>query len=493
MNGHDETARMAALYGDGDVAQPVEPFNSEAEQAVLAGLILDNQRATDVQDWLREDDFYVPAHRAVYAAILVLLEKNQPADGVTVGEWFEAQGTEQARDHGNLAMHLASNAFTSANVVAYAEIVAERSRLRQLQEVGRQLVAAAGSPGNLSASDIAARSASDLARITPAKATGLRPYREVLQKLGNALHERHYNGHQIGQPTPWKEVNQAIGGLRDGEVIVLAARSNQGKSTLAFQQSRFTGLREGQRVALFSMEMNDVDVAARDVSSMGNIPLQWLMGQDCEDAEVYWSKSTEAIKKLRDAEIVIDDDPQLSAIQIVARAKRAHRQKRLTLVVVDHLHEMALPGKQGEVIERGQALRDLKALAKNLKLPVLVLAQLNRGAAEGRPPEIKDIRGSGGIEEVADLILFIHRPEVYNPGDRPGVVQLIVGKGRNVKTGTVVNLRNRYEYQRAEDWDGLVPERFEELEPPAPKGFGPTPARWRPRNKPNPGRGGSDD
>ncbi|KAK6697080.1 hypothetical protein SNK04_014345 [Fusarium graminearum] len=154
------------------------------------------------------------------------------------------------------------------------------------------------------------------------------------------------------------------------------------------------------------------------------------------------------------ASILLDDDPQLSAPQIVARAKRAHARKPLRLVVLDHLHEMALPGKQGEVIERGQAMRDIKGLAKFLRCPILILAQLNRDAAKGERPQVKDIRGSGGIEEVADVILFVHRPDVYNPNDRPGLVEVIVGKGRNIQTGTVVALRNQYQYQRAVDWDG---------------------------------------
>lgn len=287
----------------------------------------------------------------------------------------------------------------------------------------------------------------------------------------------------MGLPTPWRDVNKAIGSLQPGKVYVMAARSNQGKSTLAFQQARFSGLR-GTRTALFSMEMTDEDVAARDVSALGNIPLSWVVGLDNDDDELNWGKFVPTLRALEGANMLIDDDPQLTSAAIVSRAKRAHRQQPLELILVDHLHEMTLPGKQGEAIERGQALRDLKGLAKNLHVPVVVLAQLNRGAADGKRPQIADIRGSGGIEEVADVILFIHRPEVYDPSHSPGQIEVIVGKGRNIKTGTVVTLRNRFEYQRADDMDCVsvtdlaeIDRREREREAPAERRGGWSPGR----------------
>lgn len=502
MNGHDETERMAALYADGmrEPAQSV-PHNADAERSVLAAMMHDNNAVTMVQDWLREDDFFVSTHRAIYAAVLALTSASKQADTVTVAEWLESSAGDHARENANVAYDIGLKAFTSANVVAYAEIVAERSRLRQVLEIGQQLVAAALSPEGSAAAELAARSASELAQIAPARTSGLMPYREHVKEFYEELRSRHQDGKSIGLPTPWSELNTAIGGLRDGEVTVIAARSNMGKSLMGFSIARMTGLR-GDPVAVFSMEMNGSDVVARDVAAMGDVPLQWLMGQDDGDSEIHWSRTTEAIKNLLPASILLDADPQLSAQQIIARAKRAHRQKPLRLVVVDHIHEMALPGKQGEVIERGQAMRDLKGLAKALRCPLVVLAQLNREAAatgdkrdyQGRP-QIRHIRGAGGIEEVADVILFVHRPDVYNPADRPGLIEVIVGKGRNVKTGAVVNLRNRFEYQRAEDWSGQAPEPFKDTPAPQPasRGLGAVPGKWKPKNTSGHNRGGWDD
>lgn len=467
------------------------PHNLDAEMAVLAGLMLHNAELANVQDWLAEKDFYSCQHQAVYSAIVALAGANKPADGVTVGEWIYANVAEGADDLAMLALQLASTAYTAANVVSYAEVIVEHSHKRQFIETCQKALQAAYSRRGHSAEELAAHMASRLNSIAPVRSTGLRPYREVMKRFSDELLARHRDGKPIGMPTPWADVNKAIGGLQDGQVIVLAARSNMGKSLLGFQLARFTGLR-GDAVAVFSMEMNDTDVAARDVAALGEIPLQWIIGQDVdgsgEDADLYWSRATAAISDMMGASILLDDDPQLSAPQIVARAKRAHARKPLRLVVLDHLHEMTLPGKQDEAIERGQALRDLKGLAKFLKCPVVVLAQLNRAGAEAKRPEVKHIRGSGGIEEVADVILFVHRPDVYNPADRPGLVEVIVGKGRNIQTGTVVALRNQYQYQRAVDWDGPAYE-FNEA-PPEPKK---PPRQLAPRLGSRRGRQGDDE
>lgn len=433
------------------------PFNIDAEARVLAGLMLHNDELSNVQDWLAAADFYAEDHQLIYEAVIDLCGKNKPADAVTVGEWLYAKAVGNGNQLAATATQIASEGYTRANVVAHAEVVVEHSRMRQFMDLCERGMKAARSRRGHSAGELAAHMASQLGVIAPVRATGLRPYRDVMKRFADQLQDRHVNGTPIGMPTPWADINKAIGGMRDGQVYVLAARSNMGKSLMGFQQARFTGLR-GDSVAVFSMEMVDTDVAARDVAALGEIPLQWLVGNggECsaEDEELYWAKSTPAINDLKSASILLDDDPQLSAPQIVARAKRAHSRQPLRLVVIDHLHEMTLPGKQDEALERGQALRDIKGLAKFLNCPVLVLAQLNRAGAKGERPKVTDIRGSGGIEEVADVILFVHRPDVYNPGDRPGLVEVIVGKGRNIQTGTVVSLRNEYQYQRAVDWDG---------------------------------------
>ncbi|WWW34545.1 DnaB-like helicase C-terminal domain-containing protein [Stenotrophomonas rhizophila] len=325
------------------------PHNLDAETAVLAGLMLHNAELANVQDWLAEQDFYSHQHRVIYSAIVALAGSNKPADGVTVGEWIYANIADDADGLAMLAINLACEAYTAANVVSYAEVIVEHSHKRQFIDTCQKALQAAYSRRGHSAEELAAHMAARLSSIAPVRTTGLRPYREVMKRFSDELLARHRDGKPIGMPTPWADVNKAIGGLQDGQVIVLAARSNMGKSLLGFQLARFTGLR-GDAVAVFSMEMNDTDVAARDVAALGEVPLQWIIGQDLsesqEDSDGYWARATVAISEMMGASILLDDDPQLSAPQIVARAKRAHARKPLRLVVLDHLHEMTLPGSR---------------------------------------------------------------------------------------------------------------------------------------------------
>lgn len=452
--------------------EDAQTFNLDAEAAVLAGLLLDNDELTNVQDWLTSADFYSPDHGRIYECVLELSGENKLADAITAGEWLLDKGGEDGRRLQTLASEIAGSAYTRANVVPYAEVVVEHSRMRRFIDTCRRALKAATGRSGHSAEQLASHLSTQMADIAPVRAVGPRPYREVVRKFADQLRDRHLNGTPIGLPTPWADVNKAIGGLKPGQVYVIAARSNMGKSLLGFQLSRFTGMR-GDQVVEFSMEMVDTDVVARDVAAMGEIPLQWLVGNGDDesgaDSDIYWAKAGTAMDDLLKANVLIDDDPQLSAPQIVSRSKRVHRRKPVRLVVVDHLHEMALPGKKSEADERGQALRDLKGLAKFLDCPVVVLAQLNREGGKGERPKVTDIRGSGGIEEVADVILFVHRPDVYNPIDRPGLVEVIVGKGRNIKTGSVISLRNEYQYQRAVDWDGPAYEFDAEPQQPKPR------------------------
>lgn len=472
--------------------EDAQTFNLDAEAAVLAGLLLDNDELANVQDWLTSADFYSPDHGRIYECVLELSGENKLADAITAGEWLLDKGGEDGRRLQTLASEIAGSAYTRANVVPYAEVVVEHSRMRRFIDTCRRALKAATGRSGHSAEQLASHLSTQMADIAPVRAVGPRPYREVVRKFADQLRDRHLNGTPIGLPTPWADVNKAIGGLKPGQVYVIAARSNMGKSLMGFQLARFTGMR-GDQVIEFSMEMVDTDVVARDVAAMGEIPLQWLVGngdqEAAQDSDIYWGKASPAMDELMKAAVLIDDDPQLSAPQIVSRSKRVHRRKPVRLVVVDHLHEMALPGKKSEADERGQALRDLKGLAKFLDCPVVVLAQLNREGGKGERPKVTDIRGSGGIEEVADVILFVHRPDVYNPTDRPGLVEVIVGKGRNIKTGSVISLRNEYQYQRAVDWDGPAYEFDAEPRQPKPRKL-PLAPRLGVRGR---NRGGSDD
>lgn len=447
--------------GSSRIEQPcLPPQSAEAEQAVLGGLMLAPEALPKVADWLEPVAFYRRAHQIIYRAILELAEKGQPFDAVTMGEWFESQGLAEQVAGGAYLVELASTTPSAANIVAYAEIVLNKARMREVIEVGSQLVNDGFHPNGRDIAEILQGAQHRLVALGPTVRMGPRSAKEALAGLYDDLVRRHSANALPGLPTPWQDVNRITHGFQDGEVVLIAARSNMGKSVLGFQLSAFNALR-GHRTLRFSLEMTEQQAIRRDVSALASVPHEWFLDPRTGE-ESYWKLTTAAIAQLRDAPLLIDDSPRLSASQIVARARREHLRAPVRMVLVDHLHEMKLPGKQGEVIERADALRDLKALAKTLDCPVLVLAQLNRGAAsadraDARRPRLTDLRGSGGIEEVADVVLFLHRPDYYQADDMPGVLELTVGKGRDIRTGERIYLRNRFDVMRADDWEGPMP------------------------------------
>jgi replicative DNA helicase len=433
------------------------PHSVEAEQAVLGGLMLRPAALAEISDWISEPDFYRRDHQCIYRAILELAEKDKPFDAVTIGEWFESMGMAEQVAGGAYLVELATNTPSSANIKAYAEIVLEKSQWRQLIAAGTDAVNASFQPVGRDLAEVKQEFQRRLSSLGSDHKTGPESAKVCLEALYEDLVRRFELNAMPGLPTPWRELNEITHGLQDGEVVVIAARSNMGKSVVGFQLSAFNALR-GNRTVRFSLEMTKTQATRRDAAALGNIPYTWML--DPRDGD-HWSRLSEAIKELRGAPLLTDDTPRLSASQIAARAQREHLRAPVRMVLVDHLHEVKLPGKHGEVVERADALRDLKALAKRLGCPVVVLAQLNRGAskdpAEARRPRLTDLRGSGGIEEVADVVLFLHRPDYYKPDDMPGVIEVIVGKGRDIPTGKTIYLQNRFDVMRADDWEGPPP------------------------------------
>jgi replicative DNA helicase len=436
----------------------VPPQSVEAEQAVLGGLMLRPASLVEVSDWISEQDFYRRDHQLIYRAILELAEKEKPFDAVTLGEWFEAMNLSEQVAGGAYLIELATTTPSAANIKAYAEIVLERAKWRRLIDIGTDLANVAQQPGVRDVAEVTQEHQHRLSMLAPDPHIGLEPAKASLKLLYEDLLARHEAESIPGLPMPWSELNTLTHGLQDGEVIVVAARSNMGKSAFGFQLAAFNALR-GNKTLRFSLEMTKAQAARRDVAALGDIPYAWLL--DPREGD-HWAQVTEAIRTLRNAPLLTDDSPRLSTPQIAARSQREHLRAPVRMVLVDHLHELKLPGKQGEVVERADALRDLKALAKRLRCPVVVLAQLNRGAAsldrsESRRPRLIDLRGSGGIEEVADVVLFLHRPDYYKPDDMPGVIEVTVGKGRDIPTGKTIYLQNRFDVMRADDWEGPPP------------------------------------
>jgi len=422
----------------------VPPHSIEGEQAVLGGLLLSSRAFDQVADIVTEPDFYREDHRLIFRAISELNNRGRPCDAVTVTEWFESHGLVDQIDGGGYISQLASNTPSAANVRAYAEIVRERSILRQLVDVGAEITSGAFASDGRNSRELLEEAERKVFAIadqdlrTGATFVAIQEaIREAIEKLQElAEHE----GDITGIPTGFKDFDEKTAGLQDSDLIIVAGRPSMGKTTLAMNIAENAAIKHEKPVAIFSMEMSAQQLVRRMFSSLGQIDQNKLRSGNLDDLD--WPKLTSAMNLLHKSHIFIDETPSLSPAELRARARRLKREHDIGLIVVDYLQLMAVPGtRENRATEIAEISRSLKAIAKELHLPVIALSQLNR-ALEQRPnkrPVMADLRESGSIEQDADLIVFIYRDEVYNE-DSPekGKAEIIIGKHRNGPTGTVV-------------------------------------------------------
>jgi len=422
----------------------VPPHSIEAEQAVLGGLMLAEKAWDQVADRLREEDFYRRDHQLIFRAIGALSEKNQPCDAVTLGEWFEAQGLAEQVGGSNYILELASTTPSAANITAYADIVREKSVLRQLIDVGTGIANDGFQPEGRPAREIVESAEQAVFRIAEAGSRGRQGFvaiRGAVKEAFRMLQERYESKGQItGVPTGFIDFDNMTTGLQGGDLVILAARPSMGKTALALNMAEYAALKTKRAVAVFSMEMSASQLAFRLISSLGRINAQRLRTGQLEDED--WSRVSHAITLLAEAKIFIDDTPALSPTELRSRARRLAREHGgLGLVVIDYLQLMQVPGnKENRATEISEISRSLKALAKELNVPVIALSQLNRSLEQrqDKRPVMADLRESGAIEQDADVIIFIYRDEYYNQDSTDkGLAEVIIGKQRNGPTGTV--------------------------------------------------------
>jgi len=435
----------------------VPPHSIEAEQAVLGGLMLSGQAWDRVADKLSEEDFYRHEHRLIFRAIGELTARNMPCDAVTLGEWFEHNGTAELVGGVAYVVELANSTPSAANIEAYAQIVREKSVLRQLIDAGTEIAGDGFNPKGRSVSELIESAEQKVFRIAESGSRGSRQFVRIKDAAGEAvrlLHDRAGSDSPItGLATGFTDFDHLTSGLQPGDLIILAARPSMGKTAFSVNIAEYAAIREKKAVAIFSMEMSAVQLTFRLLSSLGRINQQHLRTGKLEEEE--WPRVTSAIALLADARIFIDDTPGLSPTELRARARRLKRSNDLGLIVIDYLQLMAVPGnKENRATEISEISRSLKALAKELAVPVIALSQLNRSLEQrtDKRPQMSDLRESGAIEQDADLIVFIYRDEYYNK-DSPekGVAEIIIGKQRNGPTGTV-KLTFRGQYTKFENY-----------------------------------------
>ncbi|MDH5551896.1 MAG: replicative DNA helicase [Nitrosomonas sp.] len=436
------------------------PHSIETEQSVLGGLMLDNQSWDKIADLISGDDFYRHDHRLIYKHICKLIENNKPADVVTVAESLE--NSAELQNVGGLAYigAIVQSTPSAANIRRYAEIIRERSIMRQLAQVGAQISDASYNPAGRSAATLLDEAESKVFDIAEEGARGkvgfvdIQPLlKQVVERI-ELLYNQDNTSDVTGVASGFRDLDQKTSGFQPGDLIIVAGRPSMGKTAFSLNIAEHVGLELNKPVAVFSMEMGGAQLAMRMLGSVGRLDQHKVRTGQLQDDD--WPKLTHALGKLNDAPIFIDESAALNSLELRARARRLYRQHgELGLIVIDYLQLMS-SSSQGEnrATEISEISRSLKGLAKELKVPVIALSQLNR-SLEQRPnkrPVMSDLRESGAIEQDADVILFIYRDEVYNPDTQDkGIAEIIIGKQRNGPIGKV-DLTFLGEYTRFESY-----------------------------------------
>jgi replicative DNA helicase len=432
---------------DRQIAQlRIPPHSIEGESSVLGGLLLDNSAWDRVGDLLVDSDFYRYEHRLIFGAVGALINATKPADVITVFEQLQSQG--KADEIGGLTYlnSLAQYVPSASNIRRYAEIVRERSILRKLVSASDEIATAAFNPQGKGVDKILDEAEQKIFNIGEEGSRmkqGFQAMDTLVVQLLDRVQEMADNPNDItGVPTGFYDLDRMTSGLQAGDLIILAARPSMGKTSLAINIAEHVALNEGLPVAVFSMEMGASQLAVRIVGSIGRIDQTHLRTGRLTDDE--WPRLTEAIEKLRNVSLNIDETPGLTTSELRANARRLARQcGKLGLIVVDYLQLMSVSSgmsDENRATAVGEISRGLKMLAKELQCPVIALSQLSRGVESrtDKRPMMSDLRESGAIEQDADVIMFIYRDDYYNKDSKePGVSEVIISKQRNGPTGTV--------------------------------------------------------
>ncbi|GAB3057116.1 replicative DNA helicase [Sediminivirga luteola] len=425
---------------EADLGMRTPPQDIVAEQSVLGGMMLSKDAIADVVENLRPEDFYKPAHETIYGCILDLYARGEPADSVTVANELTKSG-DLARVGGGAYLHtLIASVPTAANAGFYANIVRERALLRRLVEAGTRIVQI-GYDAQGDAEAVVNQAQAEIYSVTERNAS--QDYvvlGEIVQETVNEIERAGDAGDgPSGVPTGFEEFDELTHGLHGGQMIVIAARPGVGKSTFALDIVRSASIRHRLTSVVFSLEMSKTELTTRLLSAESDIPLQRLRTGDLDDRD--WTRLATTMSEITEAPLFIDDSPNMALTEIRAKCRRLKQQHDLQLVAVDYLQLMTsgkkVESRQQEVSEFS---RSLKLLAKELEVPVIALSQLNRASEQrtDRRPMISDLRESGSIEQDADMVILLHREDMYDKEhERAGEADVIVAKHRNGETRTI--------------------------------------------------------
>lgn len=418
------------------------PQNIEAEQSVLGGILIENKAINRVMEILTEDDFYREAHRKIYSAIINLSERDEPADLITLTNELKRMNQLESVGGASYIASLIDSVPTAANIEYYARIVKEKSILRRLIQTSTEIITQCyEEQGDVEAFlDEAERAIFEISerRIKPS----FYPIREIVKSSFKTI-ERLYEKKELvtGVPSGFKELDQKTAGFQPSDLIIVAGRPSMGKTAFCLNLAQYAAIEKRIPVAIFSLEMSKEQLVLRMLCSEAMVEGTRLRTGFLHESD--WPKLTLAAGNLSDAPIFIDDTPALSILELRAKARRLNAEHGLGMIIIDYLQLMRGRSKaESRQQEISEISRSLKALAKELNIPVIAVSQLSRKTEErtGNRPQLSDLRESGAIEQDADLILFLYRDEVYNRSeDNPnrGKAEVIIGKQRNGPTGKI--------------------------------------------------------
>ena len=442
---------QAAHQGPADpqlLALKVPPHSVEAEQSLIGGLLLDNHAFDRIGDLVAEADFYRDDHRRIYKHVTKLIEAGKPADVVTVSESIETSEDKDRTGGPAYLGALAQNTPSSLNIRRYAELVRERAVQRRLAQVATEIAESALAPTGKEIGQLLDEAESRIFEIGEVGARGAQGFKDIKQELARVfqrLDQLYHSDNKsgiTGVPTGLVDLDEKTAGLQPGDLIIVAGRPSMGKTALALNFAEHVAMDIGMPVAIFSMEMSGMQLAARVLGSIARVDQHKMRTARLSDEE--WQRLSHAMGRLHEAPMFIDETPALNALELRARARRLKRQcGKLGLLMVDYLQLMSATshGQENRATEISEISRSLKALAKELDVPVIALSQLSRAVEQrnDRRPMMSDLRESGAIEQDADVILFIYRDEVYFPDkeETKGRAEVIIGKQRNGPIGRV--------------------------------------------------------
>ena len=418
----------------------VPPQNLEAEQSVLGGMLLSKNAIADVVEVLRSNDFYKPAHGTIYDVVIDLYGRGDPADVVSVMAELTRQGQLERAGGGPYLHTLVSTVPTAANAGYYAHIVAEQAILRRLVEAGTRIVQL-GYSNRGDVDDTVDRAQQAIFEVTERRTSEdyialgqlLQPTLDEIEAIGGR------DGTMAGVPTGFADLDALTNGLHPGNLVIIAARPAVGKSTMGLDIARCAAIKNGMPAAIFSLEMSRNEITMRLLSAEARVNLQHMRTGRMSDDD--WSRLARRMGEVAEAPLYIDDSPNLTMMEIRAKARRLRQRHNLQLIVVDYMQLMSSPKRvENRQQEVSEISRSLKLLAKELEIPVVAISQLNRSPEQraDKRPQLSDLRESGSLEQDSDVVILLYREDLFErESPRAGEADFIVAKHRNGPTGTV--------------------------------------------------------